>query len=69
MVFVMTVTLWSLVLQVRAAAGALATSGPRFDTATLNGVVSVLLIALAVVLIGEGVRAVQHGAGAQTTAA
>lgn len=69
MVFVMTVTLWSLVLQVRAAVGALATSGPRFDTATLNGAVSVMLIALAVVLIVEGVRAVQHGAGAQTTAA
>lgn len=69
MVFVMTVTVWSLVLQVRAAVGALATSGPRFDTATLNGAVSVMLIALAVVLIVEGVRAVQHGAGAQTTAA
>jgi carbon starvation protein len=58
MVFVMTVTLWSLVLQVRAAAGALATAGPRFDAATLNGIVSVMLIALAVVLIIEGANAV-----------
>jgi carbon starvation protein len=57
MAFVMTVTLWSLVLQVSAAAGALVTSGLRFDTVTLNALVSVLLIGLAVVLIVEGVHA------------
>jgi carbon starvation protein len=65
MVFVMTVTLWSLVLQVRTAAGALLIAGPRFDAATLNGVVCVMLIALAVVLIVEGVRAVQAAARPQ----
>jgi carbon starvation protein len=69
MAFVMTITLWSLVLQVRTAAATLAASGVRFDTVTLNGLVSVLLIGLAVVLIVEGVRAVQPGSPAQTTAA
>ena len=70
MVFVMTVTLWSLVLQVRtAAASVAASSGLRLDTVTLNGLVSVLLIVLAVVLIIEGVRAVQPRSPAQTSAA
>ena len=56
MAFVMTITLWSLVLQVRSAVATLAASGPHFDAPTLNGAVSVLLIALAVVLIVEAAR-------------
>jgi hypothetical protein len=59
MAFVMIVTLWSLVLQVRTAAATLAAAGVRFDTVTLNGLVSVLLIGLAVVLIVEGGNAVR----------
>jgi carbon starvation protein len=69
MAFVMTITLWSLVLQVRTAAATVAASGLHVDTATLNGVVSVMLIGLAVVLIVEGVRAIQPGQRPQETAA
>ena len=69
MAFVMTITLWSLVLQVRTAALTLAASGLHVDTVMLNGLVSVLLIGLAVVLIVEGFRAVQPATTPQTTAA
>jgi carbon starvation protein len=69
MAFVMVVTLWSLVLQVRTVAAAVAASGLRLDAALLNGIVSVLLIALAIVLIVEGLRAGQLRSPAQTTAA
>jgi hypothetical protein len=65
----MVVTLWSLVLQVRTVAAAVAASGLRLDAALLNGIVSVLLIALAIVLIVEGLRAGQLRSPAQTTAA
>jgi carbon starvation protein len=58
MVFIMTITLWSLVLQVRAAAATVAAAGLHVDTVLLNGVVSLLLIGLAVVLIVEGANAV-----------
>jgi carbon starvation protein len=56
MLFVLGITLWSLVLQVSAAWSAVALSGPRFDTATMNGGVALLLMALAAVLIVEAVR-------------
>jgi carbon starvation protein len=69
MTFVMVVTLWSLVLQVRAVAVAVSASGVRADAALLNGVVSVMLIALAVVLILEGLRAVRAAPPARITAA
>jgi carbon starvation protein len=59
MAFVMAITLWSLVLQIAAAVRLAAGAGLRPDTATLNGVVSVLLLALALVLIREAVRAVR----------
>jgi carbon starvation protein len=62
MAFMMTVTLWSLVLQVRTAAAAAFASGPRLDVVSLNGIVSILLIGLAVVLIVEGVKAVLSAA-------
>jgi carbon starvation protein len=69
MAFVMTITLWSLVLQVRTAAATLAASGLHVDTVMLNGLVSVMLIGLAVVLIVEGFRAIQPAHRPQTTAA
>jgi carbon starvation protein len=59
MAFVMAVTLWSLVIQIRGAFSVFAASGLRLDAATLNGVVSTLLFVLAVVLIVEAVRAVR----------
>jgi carbon starvation protein len=59
MAFVLTITLWSLVLQVLAVARTAAASGLHLDTPTLNAAVSVLLIALAVVLVREAVRAVR----------
>jgi carbon starvation protein len=59
MAFVMVVTLWSLVLQVMAAARVLAAGGVHLDTPTLNGLVALLLIALAAVLIVEAARTLQ----------
>jgi carbon starvation protein len=59
MTFVLGITLWSLVLQVLAAARTAAASGLRLDTPTLNAAVSVLLIALAVVLLREAARALR----------
>jgi carbon starvation protein len=69
MAFVMVITLWSLVLQARAAAAALAASGLRLDTVLLNGIVSVLLVALALILIVEGFRAARDTSPAHSTAA
>jgi carbon starvation protein len=69
MAFVMTVTLWSLVLQVAAAARVLASAGAHLDTPTLNGLVSLLLIGLAVVLIVEATRASQSPPRAEAPAA
>jgi carbon starvation protein len=57
MLFVMTMTLWSLLAQVAAAGRALAATGARLDTQAVNGMVSVVLLALAVVLIVEALRA------------
>ena len=56
MVFVMTITVWSLVLQAITAFGALANGTAGFDTTTLNGFVAVALMALATLLVAEGVR-------------
>ncbi len=56
MVFVMIVTLWSLVLQVGAAAQKVAATGLHYDAVVLNGGVSVLLIVLALVLVTEAGR-------------
>jgi carbon starvation protein len=57
MAFVMVVTLSSLVLQARAAARKVATSGLRYDADILNGGVAVLLIVLTFILVGETLRA------------
>ena len=64
MALVMTLTVWSLLLQVAGLARTAASVGLRPDTATLNGAVSLLLLALAVVLVTEAVRAVRNGAQA-----
>ena len=59
MLFVMTMTLWSLVAQITTVVRATAANGLRLDTPTLNGLVCVLLIVLATVLVREAVRAVR----------
>jgi carbon starvation protein len=59
MAFVMTVTLCSLALQAMAGFRAAWAGGLHLDPGTLNGVVSVLLLGLALVLIREAVRAVR----------
>ena len=69
MAFVMTMTLWSLVLQVMAAGRTVASAGIHLDTHSLNGFVSVLLIGLALVLIVEAARALQAGGRPQASAA
>jgi hypothetical protein len=66
--FVLAITLWSLTLQVWSAVLRFGREGPRLDAPTLNGVVSVLLMALALALVREAVRAVRAPA-AQAPAA
>jgi carbon starvation protein len=56
MVFVMTITVWSLALQISTAFGALANGTGGFDTTTLNGIVAVALMALAALLVVDGAR-------------
>ncbi len=52
MLFVLVITLWSLLDQVHAGLRSMA-GGVRLDTTTLNGAVSVLLLGLALVLVKE----------------
>lgn len=61
MLFVLTVTVWSLVLQVSTTVRATAASGIQWNAATLNGVVSALLIVLTVVLLREALRVLWTG--------
>jgi carbon starvation protein len=69
MFFVMTITLWSLCLQIQAALAGLVAAGPRLDVLMLNGGVSLLLLALAVVLIAEAVKSLRSQRAAAATAA
>jgi hypothetical protein len=56
MAFVLTITLWSLAIQAQSALGAVVTGAAGFDTTTINGVVALLLAALAVMLLLEAAR-------------
>ncbi|MGH7858294.1 MAG: carbon starvation CstA family protein, partial [Candidatus Binatia bacterium] len=60
MAFVMTITLWSLVLQVRAGLAA----GFSLDILTMNALVAIVLVGLALSLLIEAVRAVASPTGA-----
>lgn len=60
MAFVMTVTLWSLALQVGTALRRALQGGPVLDAVALNGAVSALLMALAAGLLVEAARAVRR---------
>lgn len=55
MMFVMTITLWSLVLQAKAALTAVAETG-AFGATAVNGVVSLMLMGLALFLVFEAVK-------------
>jgi len=57
MVFVMTVTVWALLVQIRHSLRSLKEGGWAFNTATMNGLVGALLVALAAALIVESSRA------------
>jgi carbon starvation protein len=59
MLFVLGMTLWSLVLQIHGAWVAIAEHGPHLDAATLNAAVALLLLALAGILVTEAVRALR----------
>jgi len=61
MVFVMTITLWALALQARTA---LATVPPAL-VSMANGLVAMVLLALAAVLLGYGIRAARASAPAR----
>jgi carbon starvation protein len=56
MLFVMTMTIWSLVIQAREAYTVVLQEGITLNTTILNGVVSVSLLFLAVILIIEALR-------------
>jgi carbon starvation protein len=56
MLFVMAVTLWSLALQARVAFARISDAGFSADTVLMNGIVALMLIALAAFLILEGGR-------------
>jgi carbon starvation protein len=69
MAFVMVVTVTSLVLQILAAARAVAASGAHWSAPTLNGAVSLALLLLALVLVAEAARSVRSGAAPRPSAA
>jgi carbon starvation protein len=56
MLFVMTITLWSLSIQASAAFAPVAESGFRLETTSLNGIVSLMLLSLAALLVFESGR-------------
>jgi carbon starvation protein len=56
MLFVMTITMWALAVQAGAVYSSLLSSGLRFETTTVNGIVAVLLMALAGFLVFEAAR-------------
>jgi carbon starvation protein len=60
MAFVLTITVWSLSVQALAAMRAASAFGLKLDAPTFNGGVSVLLIALALVLALEAIRALRR---------
>jgi carbon starvation protein len=55
--FVMTITVWSLVVQISSATHEVATSGVVTGTAAINGAVATVLVALAAFLAFEGFKA------------
>jgi carbon starvation protein len=57
MLFVMTITLWSLAIQAQTAFGAIAQSGFRIEPNTMNGIVALMLLSLAGLLVVESGRA------------
>ncbi|NUO54833.1 MAG: carbon starvation protein A [Polyangiaceae bacterium] len=56
MVFVMAITLWALVVQIKHALVTLGQKGIGLDAATLNGLVGMLLVGLAVAILYEAGR-------------
>jgi carbon starvation protein len=68
MLFVMVVTLWSLLLQVASAVQRTLREGFTLNAPTINGFVSVLLTALAVALVLEAIRAVRAPTAEATAA-
>jgi carbon starvation protein len=56
MAFVMTVTVWALLVQVRHAFASMRGGGFELNTQTMNGVVSAALVALAVALLFESAK-------------
>ncbi|HEX7877783.1 MAG TPA: carbon starvation CstA 5TM domain-containing protein, partial [Candidatus Eisenbacteria bacterium] len=61
MVFVMAITVWSLVKQIAGPIAAFREHGLRFDVTMMNGVVSIALMILAVLLLVESAMAVKRG--------
>lgn len=56
MLFVMTMTVWSLVIQAREAYTVVLQEGIVLNTTILNGIVSLSLLCLAAILIIEALR-------------
>jgi carbon starvation protein len=60
MLFVMSMTIWSLLIQVREAYEVVLLEGFALRPTILNGVVSVSLLLLAVTLIVDALRSLSH---------
>jgi carbon starvation protein len=67
MAFVMTITLWSLVLQAIAGWKAIHAAGLHFDVTSLNAFVAIVLILLAIVMMIEAARALRESQSTVTT--
>jgi carbon starvation protein len=57
-VFVMVVTVWALVAQIRHAFGSLKDGGFVLNTTTMNGVVGLALVGLAVAILVEAAKVI-----------
>jgi carbon starvation protein len=62
MVFIMTITVWALGIQVRSSFALVKAEGFSWNAATMNGVVGLALIGLAASMIIESVKALRRGA-------
>jgi carbon starvation protein len=69
MLFVMTITLWSLGIQAQTALTAIARTGLSIEPNTMNGIVSLLLLGLAGLLVVESGRALLQPARSGATGA
>jgi carbon starvation protein len=62
MVFIMVITVWALFIQVRSSVAMMRAEGVALNAATMNGVVGLALLGLAVSMMIESAKALRRGA-------